>query len=105
MKETRNFTHAIIFNEREWADFGKDIHSFDDACDGDYVVHMLYDLDSETVIIHEDNTHAPVETMIEYYLTGVRSCGFDINIENIVCVCPNGASYHCEYTDLACVIG
>lgn len=104
MKTVRHFTHAIIFDEEEWADFGKDIHSFEDAWDGDYVVHMLYDLDRETVIIHEDNIHAPVEKMIECYLAGVRSCDFDVNIENIVCVCPNGASYNCEYSDLACVI-
>lgn len=105
MKETKYFIHAIIFDEREWINFGKDIHSFEDASDGDYVVHMLYDLDNEEVIIHEDNTHAPVGTMIEYYLAGVQSCGFDINIENIVCVCPNGDSYYCSYTDLVRVIG
>ena len=69
------FIHAVVFDRNEFdnlREHGIDLCNWDDLCDGDYVVHCLYDADTEKVLIHEDNTHQPVEAMIENFLDGVR---------------------------------
>ena len=65
------FIHAIVFNKDEFENCNYDTGNWDDLCDGDYVVHCLYSVDEEEILIHEDNTHAHVEQMIDSYLDGV----------------------------------
>ena len=68
------FIHAVIYDTTEYnelREYGVDFENWDDFTEGDYIVHCLYSVDNEEIIIHEDNTHQPVETMIENFLDGV----------------------------------
>ena len=64
------FIHAVVFDKDEFNNGLYDTGSWDNLTEGDYVVHCLYDVDNEFIIIHEDNCHAPVEAMIETFLEG-----------------------------------
>jgi hypothetical protein len=113
------FIHAIIFDVNEYnelKEYGIDFENWDDIADGDYIVHCLYDVDNEHIIIHEDNTHAPVETIIETFLEGVRyrdavNVGglmvdnSDVEVINAYIVVDNGLSYDKEAATLCLVEG
>jgi hypothetical protein len=113
------FIHAIIFDVNEYnelKEYGVDFENWDDIADGDYIVHCLYDVDNEHIIIHEDNTHAPVETIIETFLEGVRyrdavNVGglmvdnSDVEVINAYIVVDNGLSYDKEAATLCLVEG
>lgn len=66
------FIHAVIFDTDEFNNGNYNTEDWGDLCDGDYVVHCLYSVDSEEILIHEDNTHQPVEAMIESFIDGVN---------------------------------
>lgn len=66
------FIHAVVFDKDEFENGNYDTGNWGDLCDGDYVVHCLYDVDNEHIIIHEDNCHAPVETMIASFIEGIE---------------------------------
>jgi hypothetical protein len=66
------FIHAVVFDKDEFENGHYDPTNWDDLCDGDYIVHCLYDVDNERIIIHDDNTHKPVEAMIENFLDGIE---------------------------------
>lgn len=69
------FIHAVVYDRTEYeelCEYGVDFESWDDITEGDYIVHCLYDVDNEKILIHEDNTHQPVETMIENFLDGIE---------------------------------
>lgn len=69
------FIHAIVFDKTEYdnlREYGVDFENWDDITEGDYIVHCLYDVENEKVLVHEDNTHQPVETIIESFLEGIE---------------------------------
>ena len=101
MKETRNFIHAIIFTTEEWESFGNDIPT--DWCDADYadyVVHMLYDLNNETIVYYSDNTHEPINTQVDSYFEGIESCGFSVSVDEQICLVDTQEPYMCSFEDL-----
>jgi hypothetical protein len=63
------FIHAVIFDTDEFNNGNYNTEDWGDLCNG---AHCLYDVDNECIVIHENNTHAPVETMIETFLQGVE---------------------------------
>ena len=113
------FIHAVIFDVDEYnelKEYGIDFENWDDITQGDYIVHCLYDVDNEHIIIHEDNTHKPVETIIETFLEGVRyrdavNVGglmvdySDVEVINAYIVVDNGLSYDKEAATLCLVEG
>ena len=113
------FIHAVIFDVNEYnelKEYGVDFENWDDFCDGDYIVHCLYSVDNEQVIIHEDNTHQPVETMIENFLDGVEYANAvdvggmmipnEINeVTKAYIVVDNGLSYDKDAATLCLVEG
>ena len=66
------FIHAVVFDVDEFNNSNYNTEDWGDLCDGDYVVHCLYAVDTEDIIILEDNTHASVETMITSFIDGVN---------------------------------
>ena len=110
------FIHAVIFDVDEFNNGNYNTEDWDDLCDGDYGVHCLYSVENEKVLIHEDNTHQPVETMIENFLDGVEYANaVDVGgmmIPNEVnevikayIVVDNGLSYDKEAATLCLVEG
>ena len=65
------FIHAVVYTQDEMKYGDYDTGSWDNLCDGDYIVHCLYSVDNEQVIILEDNCHASVEKIIDSFLDGV----------------------------------
>lgn len=61
------FIHAIVFTPDE----NPPAYWFD-ACFGDYIVHALYSVEKERILILDDNCHAPVEDMINSFLIGTQ---------------------------------
>ena len=110
------FIHAVIFDVDEFNNGNYNTEDWGDLCDGDYVVHCLYDVENEMVLIHEDNCHAPVETMIENFLDGIEYANA-INVGGIMIpnetnevvkayiVVDNGLSYDKEAATLCLVEG
>lgn len=110
------FIHAVVFDVDEFNNGHYNTNDWGNLCDGDYVVHCLYSVDNEQVIIHEDNCHAPVETMIESFLDGVRYVNSidvgglmveaaEIDITKAYIVVDNGLSYDKEAVTLCLVEG
>ena len=69
------FIHAVVFDKTEYdnlREYGVDFENWDDITEGDYIVHCLYDVENEKVLVHEDNIHQPVETIIENFLEGIE---------------------------------
>ena len=110
------FIHAVVFDVDEFNNGHYNTNDWSDLCDGDYVVHCLYDVDNERIVIHEDNCHAPVETMIDTFLEGVRYRdtvnvgGFmidnsDVEVINAYIVVDNGLSYSGEAVGLCLIEG
>ena len=77
------FIHAVIFDVDEFNNGNYNTEDWGDLCDGDYVVHCLYDVENEKILIHEDNIHQPVETMIENFLDGIEY-GNSINVGGLM---------------------
>ena len=107
------FIHAVIFDVDEFNNGNYNTEDWGDLCDG---VHCLYDVDLEYIVIHEDNTHAPVETMIETFLEGVRYRdtvdvgglmidNSDVEVIKAYIVVDNGLSYDKEAATLCLVEG
>ena len=69
------------------------------------IVHCLYSVDEEKILIHEDNCHAPVETMIDNFLDGVSFCGHYPLVEKAFIVVDNGLRYDIEAAILCLVEG
>ena len=99
------FIHAVIFDVDEFNNSNYNTEDWGDLCDGDYVVHCLYSIDNEEILIHEDNTHQPVEAMIENFLQGVEFCGHDAIVTKAYIVVDNGLSYDEEAATLCLVEG
>ena len=99
------FIHAVIFDVDEFNNSNYNTEDWGDLCDGDYVVHCLYDVENENIVIHEDNTHAPVETMIETFLDGVRFVCDEVTVKRVYIVVDNGLSYDREAATLCLVEG
>ena len=80
------FIHAVVFDKTEYdnlREYGVDFENWDDITEGDYIVHCLYDVENEKILIHEDNTHQPVETIIESFLEGIEY-GNSINVGGVM---------------------
>lgn len=110
------FIHAVVFDVDEFNNGFYNTEDWGDLCDGDYVVHCLYDVENEKILIHEDNIHQPVETMIENFLKGVEY-GNPLNVGSLITpnkanevikayiVVDNGLSYDKEAVTLCLVEG
>lgn len=61
------FIHAIVFTPDETIPT-----EWFDACFGDYIIHALYSVEKERILILDDNCHAPVEDMINSFLIGTQ---------------------------------
>ena len=69
------FIHAVVYDVTEYENLREhkvNLWNWDELTEGDYIIHCLYDVNNEQVLIHEDNIHQPVEIMIENFLNGVK---------------------------------
>lgn len=98
------FIHAVVFDKDEFENGNYNTNDWDDLTDGDYIVHCLYSVDNEDIIILNDNCHQPVEPMIDQFLDGVRyvSCvnvggliidNSDVEVIKALVIVDNGCSY------------
>ena len=99
------FIHAVIFDTDEFNNGHYNTEDWRDLCDGDYVVHCLYCEDSEEILVHEDNTHQPVEAMIESFVNGVNYMCDCAIVTKAYIVVDNGLSYDKEAVGLCLVEG
>lgn len=110
------FIHAVIFDVDEFNNGNYNTEDWGDLCDGDYVVHCLYSVDNEEVIVLEDNCHAPVENIIDNFIDGViyaKSTNVggimisneEVEVTNAYIVVDNGLSYDKEAATLCLVEG
>ena len=110
------FIHTVIFDKDEFENGNYNTEDWGDLCDGDYVVHCLYDVENETILIHEDNTHQPVETMIENFLNGIEYANStnvggmiipneEVEVQKAYIIVDNGLSYDLEAATLCLVEG
>ena len=97
------FIHAIVMDTDEFNALEE--HTWDYLSDGDYIVHCLYSIDNEEVLILEDNTHQPVEIMIENFYEGIEFTGRDVVETKAYIVVDNGLSYNAEAVGLCLVEG
>lgn len=66
------FIHAVIFDVDEFKDITDT--SWENLTDGDYIVHCLYSIDSQKIIMLNDNTHTNIEENIDSFLEGIEYC-------------------------------
>lgn len=110
------FIHAVVFDVDEFNNGNYNTEDWGDLCDGDYVVHCLYDVDNETILIHEDNTHQPVETIIKNFLGGIEYANStnvggmmipneEIEVIKAYIVVDSGLSYRSDAVGLCLVEG
>jgi hypothetical protein len=77
------FIHAVVFDKKEYETiiaYGDDLTDWGIVCDGDYVVHALYDCEKKAVIILNDNTHTNIVDEIASFCRGIRYCGNEVEI-------------------------
>lgn len=67
------FIHAVVLNYDEYVNGDYDPTNWNDLCD--YVVHALYSVDNEEVIMLNDNCN------IEAFLEGIEFCGRDAIVD------------------------
>ena len=99
------FIHAVVFDKDEFDNDLYDTGDWGNLCDGDYVVHCLYCVDTEDVIILEDNCHASVENMIDSFIDGVNYMCDCAIVTKAYVVVDNGLSYNKEAVGLCLVEG
>ena len=99
------FIHAVVFDVDEFNNSNYNTEDWGDLCDGDYVVHCLYCVDTEDVIILEDNCHASVENMIDSFIDGVNYMCDCAIVTKAYIVVDNGLSYDKEAVTLCLVEG
>lgn len=95
------FIHAVVFDKSEYdelKEYGMD--NWDDICSGDYIVHCLYSIDNQKILIHEDNTHQPVEAMISNFFDGIKFCGNDVVVTKAIVIVDNGLAYNNDAVEL-----
>ncbi len=99
------FIHAVIYTQDEMKYGDYDTGSWDDLNNGDYIVHCLYCVDTEDIIILEDNCHASVENMIDSFIDGVNYMCDCAVVTKALVVVDNGLSYNKEAVGLCLVEG
>lgn len=55
-----------------------------DEVDGDYIVYCIYDTESDVIVFLNDNTHDDPQRFFDGFKAGVKMCGQDIKVENIL---------------------
>ena len=89
------FIHAVVLTEEEVKNGYYDTGDWGNLTDGDYVVHCLYSVDNEEVVILEDNTHAPVEEYIENFIEGVEYTGAEAYVDKAFVVMNSKEDPYC----------
>ena len=69
------FIHAVVL-DNPVADEDK---KWWNLTSGDYIVHGLYNVGREQLIVLNDNTHSPIEDIIEAFIQGVEYQGGHID--------------------------
>ena len=99
------FIHAVIFDVDEFNNGNYDTGNWRGLTSGDYVVHCLYCVDTEDIVILEDNCHAPVENMIDSFIDGVNYMCDCAIVTKAYIVVDNGLSYDRKAATLCLVEG
>ena len=99
------FIHAVVHDIDEFNNYYSTACGWGELTDGDYIVHCLYCEDSEKIIVLEDNTHAPIETIISSFLDGIRFAGGEVTVTKAYIIVDNGLSYNREAVGLCLVEG
>ena len=91
------FIHAVVFDKDEYESIkseGLDLTTdWGIVCDGDYVVHALYDCQKKAVLTLEDDTHNSVCAEIASFINGIKYCGNEVEVINAYVVVNDCYSY------------
>ena len=74
-------------------EFEEDLQ-FDDI-DGDYIVHMLFDVESDRIIFHNDNTHDDPYRFLDGFKAGIKVMGDEVCLTKIVLGMNENESAYC----------
>lgn len=110
------FIHAVVFDVDEFNNGNYNTEDWGDLCSGDYVVHCLYSVDNEEILVLEDNIHESVEVLIKAFLAGIEYANStnvggimisneEVEVINAYIVVDNGLSYDKEAVGLCLVEG
>ena len=91
------FIHAVVLNYDQCVNGDYDVANWDDLCDGDYVVHALYSVDNEEVLMLNDNCHSSIESDIESFLEGIEFCGHDAIVDRACVLMERDEDAYNEY--------
>lgn len=58
--------------------------TFDDATCGDYIVHAIFDYESDKFVFCDDNTHNDPYKLLNGFVSGVRVMGEEVEIEKLL---------------------
>lgn len=67
--------------------------TFDDATCGDYVVHAIFDYESDKFVFLDDNMHNDPYTFLDGFIAGITVVGEDVGVKEIV-LYVEGSTYN-----------
>ena len=77
------FIHAVVYDKDEFESILSekiDLTDWGIVCDGDYVIHALYDCEKQAVLTLNDDTHTHIVDEIASFCQGIRYCGNEVEI-------------------------
>lgn len=79
MKNRKVYLIAILEADRCGASL-----TFEDATYGDYVVHAIFDYESDKFVFCDDNTHNDPYKFLDGFVSGVSVMGEEVKIEKLL---------------------
>ena len=67
--------------------------TFDDATCGDYIVHAIFDYESDKFVFLDDNMHNDPYTFLDGFIAGITVVGEDVKVKEIV-LYVEGSTYN-----------
>ena len=67
--------------------------TFDDATCGDYIVHAIFDYESDKFVFLDDNIHNDPYTFLDGFIAGITVMGEDVDIREVI-VYVEGSTYN-----------
>ena len=58
--------------------------TFDDAACGDYIIHAIFDYESDRFVFYNDNIHDDPYTFLEGFKAGVSVMGEEVKVEKLL---------------------
>lgn len=67
--------------------------TFDDAACGDYIVHAIFDYESDKFVFCDDNMHNDPSTFLDGFIAGITVMGEEVDLREVL-VYVEGSTYN-----------